>query len=314
MAVRFPLYWDRTNGSMKAITEAQRQEIVLACVYEYGGNPSITLSVVSSGGSLGTINDTRLQAGAMTTHASSFQTPAGLGTNVTVNHSKVQETVASISSPNRARPMYYDGGNLKHMTQADIQDTFIKPAIDLLIDGSDRPGTYRVYTSSSLANHTNLGSIYTDTRADAAAYTDDAAGLGQPGGEAQDQPTTITTFYLLRTDQGIMTNPDHLYPFLAYADGNLKEFPKADFRSLLQDEMRYAAKDLTSNKIRYGYNNTLGTHTATGQNRGSGMTDTILNGSEVGEYQVGGDDYRSQTFPDGTGTAADTIYLRIRKE
>ena len=297
---------------MKAITEAQRQEIVLACVYEYGGNPSVTLTNTSSGGNLGTITDTRLQAGAMVSHAEDFQA-AGDTTTVTVNYSKINQATAGDSSPNRARPMYYDSGNLKHMSQADIQDTFIKPAIDLLIDGSDRPGTYRIHTASSLSNHTNLGSVYLDTRANDGAYTADAAGLGSGSGETQDQPITITTFYLLRTDQGIMTNPTHLYPFLAYADGNLKEFPKAHFRSLLQDEMRYAAVNLTSYKIRYGYYDGS-SYTYTGQNRGSGMTDTKLNDQTEGQYKVNDDDYRSQDFPSGSPVTQKTTYLRIRKE
>ena len=306
MTVRFPLYWDRSNGSMKAITEAQRQEIVLACVYEYGGSTSITLTNPSSGGSLGTITDTRLQAGAMTTHASSFQAAADT-TTVTVNYAKITQATASLSSPNRARPMYYDSGNLKHMTQADIQDTFIKPAIDLLIDGTDRPGTYRIHTASSLSNHTNIGTVYLDTRANAGAYT--AGGIP----ETQDQPTTITTFNLLRTDQGVMANPTHKYPFLANADGKLKEYPKAHNRSLLQDEMKYAAVNLTSYKIRYGYYDG-NSHTSTGQNRGSGMTDTILNSQTTGQYQAGADDYRSQDFPSGSPVTEKTTYLRIRKE
>ena len=37
------------------------------CVYLYGGNPSVTLSVVGSSGTLDAITDTRLQAGSGTT-------------------------------------------------------------------------------------------------------------------------------------------------------------------------------------------------------------------------------------------------------
>ena len=51
-----------------------------------------------------------------------------------------------------------------------------------------------------------------------------------------------------------------------------------------------------------------------GQTRGSGMADTILDGS--GNYQtrqVDNDDYRAQEFPNGSVTTAATYYLRIHK-
>jgi hypothetical protein len=51
-----------------------------------------------------------------------------------------------------------------------------------------------------------------------------------------------------------------------------------------------------------------------GNTRGSGMADTILNGS--GNYQtrqVNNDDYRAQEFPNGSVTTSATYYLRINK-
>ena len=62
MAVRTPLYND--SGNIKQMTTAMVNEIVDQVVYQYSLNPGVSLSVVSSGGSLGTISDTRLQAGA----------------------------------------------------------------------------------------------------------------------------------------------------------------------------------------------------------------------------------------------------------
>ena len=52
---------------------------------------------------------------------------------------------------------------------------------------------------------------------------------------------------------------------------------------------------------------------STGTNRGSGMVDTVLNGT--GDYQTlqVGDDYRAQEFPDGATSTAATYYLRINK-
>ncbi len=63
MAVRTPLIND--SGNIKEMTSTQVDEIVDQVVYQYSLNPGVSLSVVSSGGSVGTISDTRLQAGAM---------------------------------------------------------------------------------------------------------------------------------------------------------------------------------------------------------------------------------------------------------
>ena len=50
----------------------QIDQIVDQIVYQYSLNPSVSLSVVSSSGSLDSINDTRLQAGAQSTSATAF--------------------------------------------------------------------------------------------------------------------------------------------------------------------------------------------------------------------------------------------------
>ena len=56
----------------------------------------------------------------------------------------------------------------------------------------------------------------------------------------------------------------------------------------------------------------LGT-SGTGNIRGSGMSDTRLNGT--GNYQTRqvSDDYRAQEFPDGASSTAATYYLRVLK-
>ena len=57
MAVRQPLFYN--SGNLQEMTTTQVAEIVDQVVYQYSLNPSVSLSVVSSGGSLGTISDTR---------------------------------------------------------------------------------------------------------------------------------------------------------------------------------------------------------------------------------------------------------------
>ena len=70
--------------------------IVKQCVYQYSLDTSVTLSVLSSGGNLGSITDTRQQAGTMLTHASPFPneatTPAP--TTVPVTYDKIHQTIS----------------------------------------------------------------------------------------------------------------------------------------------------------------------------------------------------------------------------
>ena len=140
--------------------------------------------------------------------------------------------------------------------------------------------------------------VFSDTRADTSLYS--AAGIA----EALDQPFTVTNFYLFKVNAGSATA--YTVPMYARsADYDLQQYSTASFDTLLQNFMRHAASEVVGTRISYNIN-------GTGNNRGSGMTDTILNGA--GNYQqlfVNADDYRSQEFPDGTAVTAATYYLRI---
>ena len=313
MAVRSPLKND--SGNIKEMTSAEVDQIVDQLVYQYSLNPSVSLSVVSSGGNLGTITDTRLQAGAMSQTNSSFPTEAQTAepSIVTVNYDKVSQSIASVSptaDTGTTFPAFYNsGGNIQAMSLQDVKDTFLHPAIDLLTAAtttSQQAGTYHISTTSSVSGSTIVSStpIFLDTRADTSAYSN--AGLESATGEQLDQPTTITSFYLQRVD-----GSDNAYtnPFYINAQNNLQEFAPNDFKSLLQGWIRKTAADSTDGyKITYN----LGT-SGSGNIRGSGMSDTRLNGT--GNYQTRqvSDDYRAQEFPDGTPTSINTYYLRIRK-
>lgn len=309
MAVRQPMYWDTASGSMKQMTTAQVNQIVSQVSYQYSLNPSVTLSVVSSGGSLGTISDTRTQAGSYSTRVDRFPTEGETAepSTVTVNYSKINETVASVSSPapasGKTLPMYWNGSGLQVMTETDFYNTFIEPAIDTLVSGSTgalQGGTYQIWSSTSLSGNTLISGtpVFTDTRANTGAYT-----AGEIP-ETLDQPTTISNFYLfsINGSASLFTTP----LALRTADNNLQTYTTSDFNTMLQNYVRYAAASRTNYKIRYSY--------STGNNRGSGMTNTKLDGS--GNYQtrfVGGDDYRAQEFPNGTAQTVNTYYLKIGK-
>ena len=196
------------------------------------------------------------------------------------------------------------GGDFKSMSLADIKDTFLHPAIDLLVSGStgtQQGGTYHISTATSVGGSTEVSGsntpIFTDTRADTSLYS--AAGIP----EALDQPTTISNYYLHK-----ITGSDTSYtlPVFTTATNQTQSYPEATFESLLQEWIRYtAASSGDGYEINYSY--------TTGTNRGSGMGDTTLNGT--GDYQTlqVGDDYRAQEFPNGTAVTTNTYYLKINK-
>ena len=313
MAVRSPLKND--SGNIKEMTSAEVDQIVDQLIYQYSLNPSVSLSVVSSGGSLGTITDTRLQAGAMSQTNTDFPTEGDTAepSIVTVNYDKISQSIASVSptaDTGTTFPAFYNAsGHIQAMSLQDVKDTFLHPAIDLLTAAtttSQQGGTYHISTSSGVSGSTIVSGtpVYLDTRADTSAYSN--AGLENATGEQLDQPTTITNYYLQRVDG---SDTSYTNPFYINAGNNLQEFAPATFKSLLQGWIRKTAANSTDG-FKLDYN--LGT-SGTGNVRGSGMSDTRLNGS--GNYQTVqvSDDYRAQEFPDGTPTSINTYYLRIRK-
>jgi len=309
MAVRKPLYY--VSNNLREMSTSMVTEIVKQSVYQYSLNPGVTLSVVGSSGTLAGMSDTRLQAGASTTDATNFDT-AGETPNVstvTVTYDKVSHSNASVSPTSdtgKTWPVYYNSsGQIQAMNLTDVKDTFLHPAIDLLASGStgtDQGGTYHVNASNSVSGSTLVSStaIFTDTRANAAAYT--AGGIG----ETRDQPTTINNYYLHKITG---TNTSFTAPYSIDSNNNIREYTDAAFQALLQEWMRYTA---ASSSDGYALSYNIGT-SGSGNTRGTGMVDTKLNGSTYATRQVNTDDYRTQEFPSGSAVAQNTYFLRINK-
>ena len=307
MAVRAPLYND--NGNLKEMSTSLVDAIVQQTVYQYSLSPSVSLSVVNSGGSLGTITDTRLQAGASSSSATGYPSEASTAepSVVSVNYSKIDSSNTSVtptSDSGKTWPVYYDGTSIKAMNLQDVKDTFLHPAIDLLTTGStgtDQAGTYHISTSSSVSGSTLVSStpVFTDTGANTSAYT--SGGIG----ETLDQPTTLTNYYLQLING---TNTSFTSPVFIRSDDQIQIYPTATFQSLLQEWIRYTAVSSSDGySISYNIN-------GSGNNRGSGMVDQRLNGS--GAYTtrfVNANDYRAQEFPNGTLTTVNTYFLKINK-
>ena len=306
MAVRRPLYNDGNN--LREMTSAMVTAIQNRCVYMYGSDPSVTLSVVGSSGTLDSMSDTRMQAGSSTTDVTNFDT-AGETPNVSqvtpIVFDKISQVNASLSTPtdtnNKLYPVYYDGsGAVQAMSATDVFDTFITQAITTLVDGNDRDGTFRIHTATSLTDHTLISStpVFTDTRANAAAYT--ASGIP----ETLDQPTTITNYYVFRTNQGAA--PSITVPFQVTTGNDLQTYTASAFDAILLAEMRHHAVNTVGSRVTYSIN-------GTGNNRGSGMVDTRLDGSTYEQRFVNANDYRTQEFPSGSPQTINTYFLKITR-
>ena len=320
MAVRQPLYLDSGNNP-KEMTTAMVTEIVNQVVYQYSVNPSVVLSIVGSGGTLGTITDTRLQAGAVSSRdgdgsvgdsgAGEFPDEATTEEpqTITVNYDKISSTNNSVTPTTDTGitfPVFSNSGNIQAMNLQDVKDTFLHPAIDLLSAGTTNTlqgGTYTIHNNSALAGGTLVSAtpIFVDTKADLSSYTS-----GTIGDHAQDNPTTVTSYYLHRINGN---NNSYTQPLHIRSDNNLQTFTNSTFESLLQGWIR---KTAVSSSDGYSLSYNIGS-SGLGNTRGTGISNTILNGS--GDYQTRqvGDDYRAQEFPNGTPVSVSTYYLRVLK-
>ena len=313
MAVRTPLY--NNAGNIQEMSATQIQQIKDFCTLKYfTGNP-VELQVDVGNGTIGSISDTRLQAGAASTSATAFPSEATTAepSVVTVTQNNIKQVLATTptltNDTGNLYPVYYDSqNNIQAMNLQDMKDTFIHPVIDTLAstdNTSAQAGTYFISTSSTAADGTkqvvSATPVYTDTRADTSLYT--AGGIG----ETLDQPTNITQYYL---HKNIRTSETLTYPFKIRSDNDLQVYPNSDFDAMIENLMVYTALASTDGyTIRYE----LGTSTSN-FSKGTGIADTRLYGS--GTYHtrfVNADDYRAQEFPDGSPTTINTYYLRLIK-
>ena len=319
MAVRTPLVDDSTN--LREATTAEMDQIKAEMIRQYSLNIPVTLTVEPAGnpGSIGTLTDTRLQAGAAITgrvSAPATEAETAEPSQVTETYEKIKQQIATVSTPvdtnNKRFFAYYDDptDTVQTMSLQDMIDTFGKPVVDTLTNGSfttDQAGTYRIHTATTLTGATlvNVSGggtsdvVYRDRRADTTLYT--AAGIP----EALDQFQNINIYYLFRVDAAAAGS----LPTLYNVDGSneLQQISTTDVRTILQEIVRHTAVNVVGSRIDYNY--------TTGTNLGSSMVDTRLTGGS-GNYQTFEatvDDYRAQEFPDGTPTTINTYNLKVQQ-
>lgn len=296
MAFRRPLV--NSGNNPREMTDSEISVVRSRVRYLYMHNPSVTLSVVSSGGNLGTIYDTRLQAGADSTNVSAYpaETTTAEPSVVTVGYSRLNENVASVgvgTDDGRRYPVYYDGSNIRAMSLQDMYDTFIFNGIQAAyVD------MYYVYNSTSLSGWSlqSTTPVFSDTGANTSLYTADGIA------ETLDQPYTRQNFYLFRHYPG---DPGAVNPLQVNGNNDLQEYTTGNFDSILSELARYVSASVGGYRNRFSWN-------GSGVDRGA-VWDDRLNGS--GNYQqrfINGDDYRAQEFPDGSFVRVSTYYLRSR--
>lgn len=305
MAFRRPL--KTVNGQLYEMQDWEITAIAQRARYLYVESPSVTLSVVGSGGNLGTLYDTRLQAGAAKVFASSLPTEADTDepSVVTVAYSRLSQNVETVdlgiyADDGRKYPVYYDGSNIRSMTLQDMYDTFIFSAINMGFKD-----VYYIHSDSALSGWSLQSStqVFSDTGADTSAYT--AAGIE----ETLDQPYTRANFYLFKRNVSVnASTPISAVPLYTNWNGeHIQEYSQSTLNDILLRLTRYVAANVPGYRVRYSWN-------GAGTDQGAAWDDR-LNGS--GNHQtrdLGGDDYRAQEFPDGSFYRVSTYYLRARTE
>jgi len=169
--------------------------------------------------------------------------------------------------------------------------------------GTDQAGTYTITSSTTAASGETLVSstaVFTDTRANAGAYT--AGGLP----ETLDQPTTITNYYLHKINAGSEATIVRPLVHVRANTDRIQMYPLTKLRDFLRHAIQRAVSaGHSGSTIRYSWSST-GTTSA----RGTAMLDTRLNSSTRLTNQVG-DDYRAQEVPSGSATTISTHRLYI---
>lgn len=315
MAVRTPLYYDDTSSAstpiLKEMSSGQIDEIKNAFKQLYFQSPSVQLTVVGSDGNLGTLYDSRLIAGAVSTGTASFPgeetTQEPQITQVALSRiNQVVNTVAVPANTNSIEyPIYYavsGSGNpeLRSMSLQDMYDTFAYDVVDN--DLSSAGEIYTISTSTTLAGYTEVSGsgtpVFTDTRANPAGYS------AIPAGEDSTTTTEVTSYYLHKKDY---VTPAYQAPARLTTLGNIITPDTATWNSVFQHIIKYMVANVNSYKLRYEIN-------GAGATCGTVMTDTRLEGS--GNYQTflgGDDDYRAQEFPDGSSVTINEYELTIQQ-
>lgn len=330
MAARTPVYYNSSTGDLLEANPAEMTRHYKLAIYRFASDvtPEVVKDQNEYGGtwpSIGTMTDTRLQAGAAGSDNTNFDTAAELDDVSTistvfelfeVNRGNSKSAAGSIYDELIDYPIYLDAdNNLRAMDQDDFIDTFIAPAFERmsLADPTDSAdydylmGTFWFFDENAPALVVDgytflkyyLTPVFTNTVADIDAYTAD----GLP--EDQDQPDAdleqdYYMYFLRRQETTRPTEPLHID-----TDGNLRAYTEAEWNTIVQRHARWYADSVMSYTISGGENGTTA-----GKVMGDTIVDQAYDSSQVLQNQVG-DDYRSQEVPAGTLQVVNSYTLKL---
>ena len=298
-------------------------QILRRVAYAYSLNPTVTCSVVATGGNLASITDNRMIAGASTSttaaqggFASAANTPnissiLG-GTYDRISTANATPPALPVDDNLHRFPLFQSDevpGVLQTMDYDDMIEYFIQPAVAYITSGTvnvQAGGAYHISASNSVSGSTLISGtpVFTDTRANASLYT--AGGIG----ETLDQPTTVTNYYLHRVTPAPNT-PDFMPLYWDEAAGEIREMTLAMFDAIMGPMIQNMVVNGSGvagfdTKITYNVN-------GAGNTMGTVMADTRLSGASSSGYTqrfVSTSDYRTQEFPNGTPTNNQSHALR----
>ncbi len=319
MAVVNPLFINSDND-LQEMTDAQVVLHRQKAIYQYSLDPSALLTVVSdSGANMAAITDTRLQSGPSATSVSSFQSTSAPSATTDVSFDKINFAYDTSSdqtedTDNRAFPIYRNSnGDIQAMTLDDMKDTFLHPAIDLMVvadasaDDANAAGTYRIHTASSLTDFTEVSgastAIFTDTTSTGFA----AVSIGTSGTTQTGSASTVQSYYLQRRN-GTDIDISSIKLASITSNGDIQEYSDGG-ATLLGNWLKYTAGQSTDGyKITYA----IGAGVS-GTQRGTSMLNKQLGSAVLSTRLFNIDDYRAQQMPSGTATTTNTYIFTINK-
>ena len=321
MAVVKPLFINSDNN-LQEMTDAQVLLHKQKAIYQYSLDPSALLTVVSnSGANMAAITDTRLKSGVSVVSVSADPSASTSAPSATtdVSFDKINFAYDTSSgqtedSDNRAFPIYRNSdGDIRAMSLSDMKDTFLHPAIDLMVvadasaDDSNVAGTYRIHTASSLTDFTEVSgantAIFTDTTSTGFA----AGSIGTAGSTQTGSSSSVQSFFLLRRN-GTDVDTNSIKLAQINSDGDIQEYSDGG-TELLGNWLKFTAGQSGDGyKITYAIGASV-----SGTQRGSSILNKQLGSTVTSTTLVNADDYRAQQFPSGSATVTNTYLFKINK-
>ena len=321
MAVVKPLFINSDNN-LQEMTDAQVLLHKQKAIYQYSLDPSALLTVVSnSGANMAAITDTRLRSGVSVVSVSADPSASTSAPSATtdVSFDKINFAYDTSSgqtedSDNRAFPIYRNSdGDIRAMSLDDMKDTFLHPAIDLMVvadtdnDDPNVAGTYRIHTVSSLTGFTEVSgagtAIFTDTTSTGFA----AGSIGTAGTTQEGSSSSVQSFFLLRRN-GTDVDTNSIKLAQINSDGDIQEYSDGG-TELLGNWLKFTAGQSGDGyKITYAIGASV-----SGTQRGSAITNKQLGSTVTSTTLVDANDYRAQQFPSGSATVTNTYLFKINK-